>query len=247
MRFIAFLALFTLTAVTAQAEQVVAALSQNRVSINANFDGSEILVFGAIKREEAAPKDNPLDVIVTVTGPERTETVRKKDRRAGIWINVGSEVIGHAPTFYTVFSTRTVEDIVSHDTDALWQITANERIFPNLKNNPSREALLRIRTQDGIYSHNNNGVDLVQETLFNASIALPANIVEGSYTTRILLMRGGKVLDDYSTEIEVQKVGIERWLYALAHENALAYGVLSLLLAAFAGWGASEAFRLLRR
>ena len=36
-------------------EGVVLGLSQNRVAITANFDGSEILVFGAVKREEAIP------------------------------------------------------------------------------------------------------------------------------------------------------------------------------------------------
>jgi uncharacterized protein (TIGR02186 family) len=229
------------------AEEVVAALSQNRVSITANFDGSEILIFGAIKREETIPTDSELDVIVTVSGPEHVEVIREKGRRLGIWINVDSQVLGHAPTFYTVSTTRPVADVITDHTDALWKITTEQRILPNLKNHPSREALLRLRRADGQYAQKESGVVLEGDTLFSTSVALPANLVEGTYTTRILLVRAGKVVDDYSTEIKVHKVGIERWLYNLAHNNALLYGLLSLLLATVAGWGASEVFRRLKR
>ncbi|MDG2379133.1 MAG: TIGR02186 family protein, partial [Tateyamaria sp.] len=53
---------------SAAAETVVLGLSQNKVSITTNFDGSEILVFGAVKREKPIPKGSPLEVIVTVSG-----------------------------------------------------------------------------------------------------------------------------------------------------------------------------------
>jgi uncharacterized protein (TIGR02186 family) len=247
MRSFIFSLMMALAPVELLAEQVVADLSQNRVSITANFDGSEILIFGAIKRDEAAPEDSDLDVIVTVTGPKKMETILRKERRLGIWINVESEKLGQAPSFYSVAATRPVEDIISPMVDSLWQITADEQILSERRGLPAREALLRIRRDNGLYRRANGGVTLSQDTLFNTSIALPANLVEGTYTTRILLARDGTVLDDYRTEIAVQKVGIERWLYNLAHENAILYGLLSLVLAAFAGWGASEAFRLLRR
>ena len=66
----AFLVVLCLAA-PAAAEEVVAGLSQNRVAINTNFDGSEILVFGAVKREARAP-EGPLHVIVTVAGHHST-------------------------------------------------------------------------------------------------------------------------------------------------------------------------------
>ncbi|MDO9525986.1 MAG: TIGR02186 family protein, partial [Gemmobacter sp.] len=39
---------------------------------------------------------------------------------------------------------------------------------------------------------------------------------------------------------------LERFLYWLAIEQPLAYGILSLVIAVVAGWGASAVFRLLR-
>ncbi|PZX11627.1 uncharacterized protein (TIGR02186 family) [Celeribacter halophilus] len=247
MRHLIALVAFTFLPLMAQAEQVVAALSQTRVAVNANFDGSEILVYGAIKREDAIPENDPLDVIITVAGPEHVETIRRKDRRFGIWINVEAQVVGHTPTFYTVASTRALHDILPPLTDSLWKITADKRILPGMRGLPAREALIRLRKDADLYRTREGEVDLIQDTLFNTSIALPSNIDEGVYTTRIFLVRGGQVIDSYGTSINVQKVGIERWLYNLAYDNALIYGIMALAIAGLFGWGASEAFRLLRR
>ncbi len=230
-----------------RAEEVVAALSQTRVSVNTNFDGSEILVFGAVKRDSPAPRDTPLDVIITVAGPDKVETVRRKDRRFGIWINVEAQVIGHTPTFYSVATTRPLVDILPAFTDSLWKITADKRILPALRGNPAREALVRIREDKDLYRTREGEVSLSRDTLFNTAIALPANIVEGAYVTRIFLLRDGEVIDSYGTSINVQKVGIERWLYNLAYKQALIYGMMALAVAAVSGWGASQIFRLIRR
>ena len=59
-------------------------------------------------------------------------------------------------------------------------------------------------------------------------------------------MRDKQVVSEFETAIEVHKVGLERWLYNLAQDHALLYGLLSLVIAVAAGWLASTVFRLLR-
>lgn len=247
MRRFAIICALLFAPVALAAEEVVAALSQTRVSITANFDGSEILVFGAIKRDTPAPADEPIDVVITVTGPAEFETIRRKDRRLGIWVNVDSEILGHAPTFYDVATTRPLSDTINSLTDSLWHISTDESILPGLRGNPFREALLRIRKDEGVYRVREEVISLQEQTLFSTSFALPANLTEGGYATRIFLLRNGEVIDNYATSINVQKVGIERWLYRLSRDNEFAYGLLALILAGLAGWGASEAFRMMRR
>ena len=68
--------LLWLAALPLRAEEVVLGLSKDRVAITATFEGSDILIFGAIKRETAIP-EVPLDVIITVSGPSRPATVRR--------------------------------------------------------------------------------------------------------------------------------------------------------------------------
>ena len=81
MRLIAALFALVLWPMSATAqENIVADLSQTHVSITTNFTGSEILIFGAVKRETPRASLAPLDVIITISGPEAPVTVRKKDR-----------------------------------------------------------------------------------------------------------------------------------------------------------------------
>ena len=109
------------------------------------------------------------------------------------------------------------------------------------------EALIRIRSREGLYQAADTGVGLSEQTLFQTRIELPANLVEGDYLARIFLLREGRVVDLLETTINVRKVGLERWLYNLAHQRPLAYGVLALVIAVVSGWGASALFRAFQR
>ena len=60
-------ALLILAAAPLRAEEVVLGLSSDKVAITATFDGSEILIFGAVKREAPIP-ETTLDVVITVSG-----------------------------------------------------------------------------------------------------------------------------------------------------------------------------------
>lgn len=253
-RFLVLLALFLMSPLCALAsEQVIAGLSQNRVAITANFDGSEILIFGAVKRESPAPDDVALDVIITVSGPSGPVQVRRKSKRLGIWINTQAVEIDSAPSFYAVATTRPLRTILSHTEDLRSKITINNAIrsvgVPSDVTDSENftQALIRIRKSKGLYQTLENKITLADDTLFRTSVALPANLTEGTYTARFLLLRDKKVVSEYQTGIEVRKEGLERWIYNLAHQKPLVYGILSLFLAIAAGWGASVAFRYLRR
>jgi uncharacterized protein (TIGR02186 family) len=237
----------------AKAEEVVAGLSQNSVSITANFDGSEILIFGAVKRAAPPPVDDgPLQVIITVSGPSEPVTVRRKEKRYGIWINTDAVGVDAAPSFYAVATSAGFREVLSDVEDLRNQVSIPRAIrsvgapmtVSDSKN--FSDALIRIRERDDLYQLNESAVTVAEETLFNTSVALPANLTEGDYVARILLTRGGQVIDQYQTTINVQKVGLERWVYTLAHEQPLIYGILSLVIAIFAGWAASAVFRYIR-
>jgi uncharacterized protein (TIGR02186 family) len=236
-------------ALPARAEEVVAALSQNRVSIDTNFDGSEILIFGAIKRDTPAP-DGPLHVIVTVTGPSEPVLVRRKSRVLGIWVNAEQVEIDRAPAFYAVATTGPWTDVITDTEDLRHRISigrAIRSVGAEVADSPNfTEALIRLRLRADLYQTDIEAVELTDATLFQTSVALPANLTEGNYTVRFFLTRQGQVIDAQETVIFVQKVGLERFIFALAHEAPLLYGLLSLAIAIAAGWGASAVFRYLR-
>ena len=245
------LTLMLLLALPAAAEEeIVLGLSQREIDITATFTGSEILVFGAIRRDAPAP-DGLLGVIVTVAGPETPVTVRRKERRLGIWVNVDDVEIASAPSFYAVASSADLSKILRPSEDMVNRITIPQvvrEVGANVLDSQSfARALVRIRAGNDQYQRLEGAVAVSRETLFQTRISLPANLTEGFYIAKIFLTRDGNVVDEYVTTIPVKKVGIERWLYNLAHENAFWYGLMSLAIAIAAGWTASAAFSLLRR
>ncbi len=239
-----------LMALPVQGEEIVSGVSQSGVSITTNFDGASILVYGAALRDRPAPTWPLMEVIITVEGPATPLMIRKKDYVAGIWLNRGSVKITAAPSFYAVASTKAVADILLPSEDAKYHITIPQTIdtaaAPSADQTPYIEALQRIRQASGSFVLAPESVLLLRQALFRTDISLPANLVEGPYKVRIFLTRGGAVTDMQESQIDVQKAGVERTLYRLAMEQPLIYGVLSLLMAMVAGWGAQELFKRLR-
>ena len=245
------LALVPAVAGPADAEEIVLGLSQEEVAITATFTGSEILIFGAVKRDAPIPAGSPLEVVITVSGPLTPVTVRHKEHRYGIWMNTAWVAVDAAPSFYAVATTGPMRDVLSETEDLRNSISiprAIRSVGAQVENSGDyTDALIRIRAGDGKYQVLEGAVDLEQETLFRTEVALPADLIEGTYATRIFLTRDGQVVDSYSTEIAVQKVGVERWLFNLSRDWPMAYGLLSLCIAIVAGWSASAAFQALRR
>lgn len=245
--------LVLLACLPARAESIVAGLSQDQVSITADFTGSEILIYGAIKREAPAPRAAPLHVVITVEGPSGAVIVRKKSRRFGIWMNTESASVHSAPSFYAIASSAPLDEALSDTENLRHQISIPRAIraagtFARLADAPQfLDALIRIETAAGNYIQNERTVSLMEQTLFRTDVSLPANLVEGDYRVRFFITRAGHVVDYQEQDIFVRKAGLERWLFNLAHENALLYGFLALALAGLAGWGASAIFGLLRR
>jgi len=244
------LSLLLVLALPLQAEEIVSDLSQDEVSINATFDGSDILVFGAIRRDAPEP-EGELGVIITVAGPDQHVTIRRKERKFGIWVNSDEVEIEQAPSFYAVASNAPLEDILRPSEDLKNRVTTSQavrQVGANVLDSGSfAKALVRIKSDQELYQLNEGAVSLSEDTLFSTSIEMPANLTEGDYATRIMLTRDGTIVDTHETVIPVQKVGIERWLYNMSRENAFWYGIMSLAIAIAAGWLASAAFSLIRR
>lgn len=247
------LLLALLAAPAAAQEKVVAGLSQNRISITAQFNGEQILIYGAVKRSAPEPADAPLKIIVTLEGPSLPVTVRRKVNTGGIWINRDRVDVDSAPTYYAVSTSAPIDQILTHTEDLRRRLTIPTAIrsvgapATVLDSAAFTEALIRLRTNEGLYRLSPYAVDIVEDTLFRANFDLPANLVEGNYRVRILLYRDKALVDEATETVFVRRVGLERWLANTAAQQSEFYGILSLLIAAFAGWAAAAIFRFIRR
>jgi uncharacterized protein (TIGR02186 family) len=243
-----------LAAPAAAQESFVTGLSADEIALTADFSGSELFVFGAIRRDAPIPPDAPpIDIVITIKGPPSPLTVRRKERRFGIWINTDSVDVRDAPSFYAIATTGPLTELLTETERLRFQIGMDQAVrkvggHPTLEDTSSfTEAVVRLREKQALYEVLDGGVSLAEETLFQTRIEMPANIVEGIYRAEFFLVRDMEVVSTAETEIVVQKAGIERWIYNLSRQQPLAYGILSVLVALIAGWLAAAAFRLVRR
>lgn len=234
-------------------EKIVSDSTVDEVAITATFSGKEIFVFGAIARNRLLREDDPApDIAIVIEGPPNAVVVRRKARIAGMWVNQDAFRIGEAPSFYAVASTRPLDEILNPIEDATRQVSLDKSVrvvgAPISVADPEsfRRAAIRLRRDQGLYIEKPGGVEL-KDPLYSTRLRLPASIIEGEYTVRVLLLRGGRVLDEEKIALPVRKTGLERLVGSAARETPFLYGLATLIMAAMAGWLGSEIFRRLRR
>jgi uncharacterized protein (TIGR02186 family) len=226
---------------TAQAQSLSADLSSRFVAITTGFTGTSIVLFGAT--------DGAGDIIVVVRGPEHDTVVRRKSKVASIWVNTAQSVFLAAPSFYSVASTKPVEDILPPGLRQFNQIGIdNLRLnaadaAPQDELTAFRNAFIRNQERAGLYSKQAGPVSFLGDRLFRTTIDFPADVPIGTYLVEVLLIRDQDVAAAQTIPLEISEVGIDADVYEFADRNGLLYGLTAVGLAVIAGWLASLPFR----
>ena len=225
----------------AQAEALVADLSESVVKITTGFTGTNVLLFGATRE--------PGKIVVVVEGPRHSLTVRRKQRVAGIWVNRAEVQFDDVPSFYQVLASEPLEEWLPLRTRDLYQIGVEYlRFQPESDVGPAeasrfRDALIRNMQRVGRYGVLEGNVTVLDGQLFRADLYLPANLPTGYYTVEVMLVRDGDVKSIQSTPLLVTKSGLGADVFDMAYSYPALYGVLAIVIAALAGLGANAIFR----
>ena len=239
---LAFL-LFTAFPASAQDVPLVADLSSHLVAITTGFSGTDVLLFGAT--------DGPGDIAVVVRGPAKEEVVRRKGRMGPIWANAESVIFRDVPSYYRVASSRPLGEFAPQLLLSRYQIGVDSvRMLPADENMPAeqatvfKQALLRLKTEDGLYDQGVADVALMSNRLFRTQLHIPANVPTGTYLVEVYLFREGQITSAEIVPLTISKIGVGADLYDFAHGKwAFFYGLLAVLLAGSAGWTAGAVFR----
>jgi uncharacterized protein (TIGR02186 family) len=220
---------------------LIADLSSNHIDLTTGFTGARLLLFGAT--ESAG------DIIVVVRGPSAREVVRRKERIAGIWVNRRSVTFQSVPGFYFDAGTRPMLDITSERNLRDLRIGTSRLSLPAVDGDPEakaevyREALLRLKRRNGLYSSSAVPVKILGDRLFRVEIVFPANVRTGSYTAEVYLFRQGRQISVDRKTLSVRRAGAEAAIYDFAHQHSAIYGIVAIIVALFAGWLAGVIFR----
>jgi uncharacterized protein (TIGR02186 family) len=236
----------------AMAERLVVSLSNHRVAVTSSFVGEELVLFGTIEPDPVTtPLRPPYDLVVTVSGPRQTLRTRRKQRMAGIWVNVDLREFVGVPTYLAVLSNRPVTDIAREDTLRRLQIGLNNFLLPQrigadladtVRDDPFRSAFVRLQIQQGLYRESGTAVTFLTPTVFRAAIPMPAAVSTGNYAIDVQLFAGGVLVARTNSALEVIKTGFEQYVADAARDYGLLYGAATAMMALLIGWFASLVF-----
>lgn len=233
------------------ASKVEADLGKHNIPVEVDFAGTSVLLFGSIVDDANDPKQGRPDVIIVVRGPNRDITVRRKSRVAGIWINADNVEFENVPGYYAIVTNKPVNEIASS-----YELRESEIGFNSLQSSfllssagfsstrgqEYSSALIRVMRQNGLYQEHVGDVGFPGRHLFRAEFDLPSNVPLGLYNADIFIFRNGSLEDKFTTSLKIEKQGIERYVFGLAHEWPLVYGILAVIIAVVAGLTAAAVF-----
>lgn len=224
----------------ARAETLVADLSRHLVRITTGFTGSDVLLFGAVEGRG--------DVVVVVRGPQGRAIVRRKSPIAGVWVNRERMMFTGVPAYYAVAASGPLEDIVPRTVAERHQIgTDYLRLKTDARPGPRvaafRAALIRNQQRRELYASTVGKVSFLGQRLFRTTVHFPANVPTGTYTVQVFLLNAGRIVSAQTTPLAIHKAGLEAELFEFAHRYPAYYGIIAIIVALMAGWGAGLVFR----
>jgi uncharacterized protein (TIGR02186 family) len=245
--------------------RISAVLAEPRVKVTSSYSGTEVSIFGAVLDAADGPQSATLpgDVVIIVRGPEQPVRVARKVQVAGFWLNSRPVLFHGAPGFYATRSSRALNRIapdpllgqlgaglehLKMDADPASARARDPGPFKlaydlGPDNLVWRRAVVRIRQGQGLYSDEVQPGMFVDRGLFRASLSLPSTAPNGTYSVRVVLLRGGVPVAERWRHLAVEKVGSERWIWTFAHSHPWLNGLAAVVLAAGAGWVSSRIFR----
>jgi len=240
--------------------RLVADLSDSHVDITSSYHGTDLILFGAY---EGVPGD---ELILIVEGPARDIVQRRKEKKAGIWVNVETLIWQEAPSFYHMFATDDLSVIANKaalraaDVGPLaggLMLVAGEAGSGNghggnelpsegvaqIGSAAQEAGLSRNMSNNGLWQLQPADISTQQDMLFRAQLSLPSNVPTGDYLVRVLHFRGGVAISEKTTDMNIKKAGLSALIYGFAHDYSVFYGLFAIAFAVASGWLAAVAFR----
>ncbi|MEH6714382.1 TIGR02186 family protein [Parasphingorhabdus flavimaris] len=235
--------------VTANTPVLVPEVSQDRISIRGDFNGAQLLLFGAITYPPGTRNADQADIVVVLKGPVESIVVREKQQIAGIWINAASSEFRSAPGYYAVASSKPINEIVDDKTADIYELGLDHLQLSPAGAIDSREldrfvgGLVDLNSRGELFKNLPNSVKITNNVLYQARINLPASVPVGDYTAETFLILDGRVAAAEVKEVTIEKIGMGRFITNLSQQYGFLYGLIAVFISVVLGWSAGYLFR----
>ena len=206
------------------------------MSITSAFQGESILLFGMF--------DPPGEIVVVVVqGPPARETVLRKERFLGLWLNTGRQSFDDVPAYYAIAASQPLQRLLARGAggeilsleDRLVARPAGRRRAATEELTRFRGGLVEVKRREGLYPAAIGQVTVQAGRLFRVELPFPSRLPEGVYEVTAYLLREGRIVAAVSRPLPVGKVGFSAQLAGWAgHEGAL-YGLGAIVMALLDG------------
>jgi uncharacterized protein (TIGR02186 family) len=210
-------------------------LSRPRVSITSAFQGESILLFGMF--------DPPGEIVVVVVGPPARETVLRKQRVLGLWLNTGRQAFDDVPAYYSIAASQPLQRLLARSAGG--EILSLEDRMQSVRSVGQREhedlirfrlGLVEVKRREGLFPAAIGQVTIQANRLFRVELPFPSRLPEGIYEVRTYLLREGKIVAAVSRPLPVGKVGFSAQLAGWADNEGPLYGLGAIIMALVVGW-----------
>ncbi|MDC3076486.1 TIGR02186 family protein [Paracoccaceae bacterium] len=228
---------------------VISDIDKSDIELSTRFDGTSLLVFGAISHS-----DDGVSLLVEVVGPPKSVDIIKKVQIWGIWVNKKIAQFQSIPTFYQISISNpkhpNLKEIkyqklksIFYDFLETTSISENDNSKEKFHNE-----LTRLKKKLGNLSMFEEQIIVIENKLFSYKVNLPKKIYPGIYKIKMTLIdQGGTELSKSEQSVNVSKVGLQEFLSSNSKNSPVFYGLFSVIIALFLGFSAAQLFRWLYR
>ncbi|HDM78427.1 MAG TPA: hypothetical protein ENG51_18495 [Deltaproteobacteria bacterium] len=188
------------------------------------------------------------DVVVRFIGNKKDLHLKKKGKVLGLlWMNLDTFTFKGVPNVCLIYSSK---KLVSDDkqcnveSDA-WKLSllaleSHISIEPEPEDRTFLvEELVKMKKLEGLYVEQEHAVGITERgegaEKFEAHVKVPSSLTPGKYMVEVYALQDGKIIDSKITPINAKLVGLPAFLYNLAFQHALLYGLLATIVAILGG------------
>ncbi len=233
---------------TPASAMLTAKANHDHITIDFFYHGSTVSVKGE--------SDPDVDLVIKMTSPEGHQVLKQKGKVGGLlWMNVGQLKFEKTPDFYSVHSTKKLDDILSADEQGT-HVLGYAALAKHVEVTPCAtederskwfSEFVRYKEASNVYA--NSFGKIKTTTLPNGRQEYyiltdwPYQAAPGDYQVTVYAVKNGKVVEQAETKVNVEQVGLVKTLATMAKNSAAFYGFLSIGIAIGAGFGVGLVFR----
>lgn len=218
------------------AKDLITQTARTQIDVTVGFVGSSIEIFG----NRTDPKN---EVIILVEGPKVKATVWKKARILGAWVNANSTIFKDIPSYYQYATS--IDETKEGASDILRKNgIGHKALFAKLSTKKPKkmkveqfqEALKKKKKQEQVFFETSSKVTFLNDNFFRARFDIPASAPTGDYKIHSYLLKNDKIIEQDTSVFKVEQVGLNAFIFDVAHKHSTLYAIICIILAAFSGW-----------